>query len=204
MTERDGLERRRLLGALGVGMAAGIGGCLGDSGSKGDENDENDNSGAQVYEPTMEIEFEDGGPFSFDDGERCAVCGMPAKEHSGTGQLVHENGLAAVFDSPGCLFAYTVSSTPDSPIAAAWTTDYGTRDLIDATAAHFVLITDEDAADDLMGIDPRPYAEREDAVSFLEEWEAEDLTPEEDIIVGLEDVDLEIAEIYRGRKLPDE
>jgi len=68
-----------------------------------------------------------------------------------------------------------------------------------------VLITDKEAAEDPMGIDPRPYAEREDAVAFLEEWEAEDLTPEEeDIIVGLEDVDMEIAVIYRESQLPDE
>jgi nitrous oxide reductase accessory protein NosL len=201
MTQRDGLERRRLLGVLGVGVAACVGGCLGDDGSEGDGNDDSE---AQVYEPSMEIEFDGDGPFDFADGERCAVCGMPAKKYFGTGQLVHENGKAAVFDSPGCLFAYTVSSTPDSPIAAAWTTDYETRDLIDATAAHFVLITDKEAAEDPMGIDPRPYAEREDAVAFLEEWEAEDLTPEEDIIVGLEDVDMEIAVIYRESQLPDE
>ncbi|MFC6769268.1 nitrous oxide reductase accessory protein NosL [Natrinema soli] len=200
MTERDGIERRRLLGALGVGATACVGGCLGGDGAE-DDDDEDD---AQVHEPTMEIEFDDDGPFDFDDGERCAVCGMPAKKYFGTGQLVHENGLAAVFDSPGCLFAYTVSSTPDSPIAAAWTTDYETRDLIDATAAHFVLITDEEAAEDPMGIDPRPYAERDDAVAFLEEWEAEELTPDDDIIVGFEDVSLEIAATYRGNRLPDE
>ena len=199
MCERDGLARRRLLGALGVGVAAGVGGCLGgesDAGNGGDD------TPAQVYEPTMEG-IEDG-PFEVPDGHRCAVCGMPATDYFGKGQLVHENGLAAVFDSPGCLFAYKASSTPDSPIAGAWTTDYETGDLIDATAAHFVLITDKEAATDPMGIDPRPYAAREDAVAFLEGWEAEELSPAEDIIVGLEPVDLEIASIYRESRLPDE
>ncbi|QLG47442.1 nitrous oxide reductase accessory protein NosL [Natrinema halophilum] len=199
MTDRTGLERRALLGILGTGLAAGIAGCLG-----GDQPDTETDDGppAQVYEPT--IENVDDGPFEFPDGHRCAVCSMIATEWFGKSQLVHENGLAAVFDSPGCLFAYVASSTPESPIAGAWTTDYETGGLIDATEAHFVLITDEEAADDPMGIDPRPYADREDAVAFLEEWDAEELTPEDDIIVGLEDVDLEIASIYREHHLPDE
>ncbi|SEQ50189.1 nitrous oxide reductase accessory protein NosL [Natrinema salaciae] len=200
MDDRDGLERRGLLGTFGVGVAAAIAGCLGGI-RPGDGGNDDDGSPAQVYEPT--IEDVENGPFEFPEGHRCAVCGMTATDYFGKGQLVHENGLAAVFDSPGCLFAYVVSSTPESPIAGAWTTDYETSDLIDATEAHFVLITDEDAADDPMGIDPRPYADREDAVAFLEGWEAEDLSPEDDIIVGLEAVDLEIASIYRGARLPD-
>ncbi|MGQ3412117.1 nitrous oxide reductase accessory protein NosL [Natrinema sp. LN54] len=196
MTERDGLERRGLLGALGGGVIAGIAGCLG-----GD--DEDDDSQAQVYEPTMEGVEE--GPVEFGDDDSCAVCNMSVQEYfGGRGQLVHENGLGATFESPGCLFAYIASSTPDSPITGAWTVDRRTGDLIDATEAHFVLITDKEAADDPMGIDPRPYADREDAVAFLEEWDAEDLNPEEDIIVGLDEVDLEIASIYRGSRLPDE
>ncbi|WP_226481613.1 nitrous oxide reductase accessory protein NosL [Natrinema amylolyticum] len=200
MTEREGVDRRGLLGALGAGAAAGIAGCLG--GQPGDSGNDNDDPPAQVYEPSLE-DVPDG-PFEFPEGHRCAVCGMPATKYFGKGQLVHENGLAAVFDSPGCLFAYTVSSTPDSPVAGAWTTDYETADLIDATEAHFVLITDKEAAEDPMGIDPRPYADREHAVAFLEGWEAEDLSPDEDIIVGLDDVDLELVSIYRGTRLPDE
>ncbi|MDF9745170.1 nitrous oxide reductase accessory protein NosL [Natrinema salsiterrestre] len=202
MTEREGLERRGLLGTLGAGIATGIAGCLGGTQPERDEDDTDDEPPAQVYEPSLEDVTE--GPFEIPDGHRCAVCGMTANDYFGKGQLVHENGLAAVFDSPGCLFAYTVSSTPDSPVAGAWITDYGTGDLIDATGAHFVLITDEEAAEDPMGIDPRPYADREAAVSFLEEWAAEDLSPEEDIIIGLDEVDLELASIYRGTRLPDE
>ncbi|WP_254529932.1 nitrous oxide reductase accessory protein NosL [Natrinema gelatinilyticum] len=198
MTDRNGLERRGLLGSLGAGLAAGFAGCLG---GEQPEDQSGDEPPAHVYEPTIENVTD--GPFEFPEGHRCAVCGMPATKYFGKGQLVHENGLAAVFDSPGCLFAYKVSSTPESPIAGAWTTDYETGDLIDATAAHFVLITDEEAADDPMGIDPRPYADREDAIAFLEEWDAEELT-EDDIIVGLEEVDLEIASIYRENRLPNE
>lgn len=201
MTERDGLERRGLLGALGVGAAAAIAGCLGGDQSGNGGTGNTDGSPAQVYEPS--IEGVDEGPVEFVEGQRCEVCGMPPINYFGKGQLVHENGLAGVFDSPGCLFAYVVSSTPDSPIADAWTTDYQTGDLVDATEANFVLITDEEAADDPMGIDPRPYADREDALAFLEEWEAEDLT-EDDIIVGLDDVDMETASIYRGTRLPNE
>jgi nitrous oxide reductase accessory protein NosL len=199
MTGSDGFGRRVLLGTFAAGATAAGAGCLVDL--SGDDPEDADDR-AQVYEPTFEQVEET--PFEFTDDQRCAVCSMtPTNYPRRRGQLVHENGAAAVFDSPGCLFAYVVSSTPDSPVAGAWTTDYGTRDLIDATGAHFVLITDADAADDPMGIDPRPFADREDALAFLEEWEAEDLT-EDDVIVGLEAVDLEIASIYRGNRLPDE
>ncbi|WP_408958890.1 nitrous oxide reductase accessory protein NosL [Natrinema sp. 74] len=201
MTECGGLERRRLLGALGAGVTVGTAGCLGGLSGADDGSGEDDEK-AQVYEPTHE--GVDEGPIEFTADQNCAVCNMTPTDWPGRqSQLVHENGLAAVFDSPGCLFAYKVSSTPDSPTAGAWTTDYETGDLIDATAAHFVLITDEQAAEDPMGIDPRPYAAREDAMAFLEEWEAENLT-EDDVIVGLEPVDMEIAAIYRGARLPDE
>ena len=192
MSERDGLERRRLLGTLGAGAAIGIAGCLGGSGSDGPP--------AQVYEPSLEGVEE--GPVEFTGSQRCDVCGMAIADYAGRSQFVHENGQAAVFDLPGCLFTYTVSSTPDSPIQGAWTTDYNTEELIDATTAYFVLITDEEAAPDPMGINPRPYATREDALAFLEDWEAENLSPEEDIIVGLEEVDMEIARIYRESRLP--
>lgn len=202
MCEHDGLGRRRLLGALGVSATAGIAGCLGGSGSEGDGPEDGDGEQAQVYEPS--IEGVEEGPVEFTDSQRCDVCGMPVTKYFGNSQLVHENGQAAVFDLPGCLFAYKVSSTPDSPIQDAWTTDYQTGDLIDATKAHYVLITDKEAAEDPMGIDPRPYANREDAVAFLESWEAEDLSPDEDIIVGLDEVDMEIAKIYRKNRLPDE
>ncbi|ELY77112.1 nitrous oxide reductase accessory protein NosL [Natrinema gari] len=210
MAEYEGLDRRGLLGLLGASATAGIAGCLGGNrpGSGGDDTDgspaqadETDEPPAQVYEPTLEGVAE--GPVEITDEHTCAVCGMGLTQYFGNGQLVHENGLAATVESPGCLFAYLVSSTPDSPIAGAWTTDYETGDLIDATDAHFVLITDKQAADDPMGIDPRPYADREDAVAFLEGWEAEDLDPETDIIVGLDAVDLELASIYRGTRLPD-
>ena len=204
MTERDGLERRRLLGALGVGAAVGVAGCLG-----GDGGDSGDDDRAQVYEPSFSIENSEEMPLRYDSerlqSQRCDVCGMPIKKYDGKSQLIHENGQVAVFDFPGCLFAYKVSSTPESPIQDAWTTDEATGNhYIDAMEANYVLITDKEAADDPMGIEPRPYTHRSDAVMFLENWEAEDLSPEEDIIVGLDEVDMETAKIYRKNRLPDE
>ncbi len=212
MCEHDGLGRRRLLGALGVSATAGIAGCLGGNGSESDGPEDGDEQ-AQVYEPSFTIENGEEMPLEYDSNrlqsQRCDVCGMQIKNYNGKSQLVHENGQVAVFDFPGCLFAYKVSSTPDSPIQGAWTTDYETGNhYIDAMEAHYVLITDKEAAreilDDPMGIEPRPYADREDAVAFLESWEAEDLSPEEDIIVGLDEVDMETAKIYRKSRLPDE
>ncbi|TMT86155.1 hypothetical protein E2L06_05920 [Haloterrigena sp. H1] len=202
MCERDGLERRRLLGVLGAGATAAIAGCLG-GGTEGDGSEDGDDEQAQVYEPS--IEGVEEGPVEYTRSQRCDVCGMPVTKYDGKSQIVHENGQAAVFDFPGCLFAYKVSSTPDSPIQGAWTTDYETgSDDIDAMEAHYVLITDKEAAEDPMGIEPRPYANRDDAVAFLESWEAEELSPDEDIIVGLDEVDMEIAKIYRKNRLPDE
>ena len=196
----DGVDRRRVIGALVAGAGAGIAGCLGGS-RPGDDGGNGDEPPAQVYEPTLEgIE---AGPFEYPEDMTCAVCGMIPTDHPEPTQLVHENGLAAVFESPGCLFAYVASSTPDSPIAGAWTIDRESDEQIDATEAHYVLITDEEAVDDPMGIDPKAFADREDALHYLEAWEAEELSPEAEIITGFEPVDLEIASIYRPHRVPD-
>ena len=210
MTERDGLERRRLLGALGLGATAAIAGCLG-GGTEGNGNGTGSEDGdrAQVYEPSFSLADGEEPPLRYDSerlrSQRCDVCGMPINKYDGKSQLIHENGQVAVFDFPGCLFAYSVSSTPDSPVDRAWTTDEATGDhYIDAMDAHYVLISDKEAASDPMGIEPRPFANREDAISFIESWAAEDLSPEEDMIVGLDEVDMEIAKIYRKNRLPDE
>ncbi|OAQ52026.1 lipoprotein [Natrinema mahii] len=193
----EGVDRRRFIGALAAGAGAGIAGCLG-----GNDADDGAGSPAQVYEPSLEG-IEDG-PFEYPEGMSCAVCGMTAADFPESSQLRHENGQAAVFESPGCLFTYVVSSTPDSPIDGAWTVDRKTGEQIDATEAHYVLITDERAVDDPMGIDPKAFADREDALGYLEAWEAEDLSPEDDIITGLEPVDREIAAIYRPYRVPNE
>lgn len=202
MTGREGcrLERRRLLGLVGTGAFVAGAGCISEFGT-GDEsgNGDEDESDERTFEPS--IEHPGDGPIEFSRDQNCAVCNMtPTDYPRWQSQLAHENGEGAVFDTPGCMFAYVAATASDSPVAGAWTTGFGTRDLIDATEAHYVLVTDADAAaDDPMDINPRAFADAEDAVAYLDEWDAEELT--EDDIVGFEDIDRETAAIYRGNRL---
>lgn len=197
MTARDGvpLERRRLLGLLGTGAFVGIAGC---SGGDDDADDDENEPGEKTFDPNIEHPGDE--PVEFTDDQNCAVCTMTPTDYSRwQSQLAHGNGEGAVFDSPGCMFAYVAANTADSEIAGAWTIDYETREQIDATEAFFVRITDEEAADDPMGIEPRAFADEDDALEFIEEWDAEELT--EDDIIGLDDVDRDTAMIYRAKFL---
>lgn len=194
-----GLDRRRLLGALAAGTALGVAGCLEDSdGTDGNGDGDGNGSDERSFDPN--IDHPGGGPIEFTDAHSCVVCGMgPTDYPNHQSQLAHENGEGAVACSPGCFLAYYVATTADSPVAGAWTTEITSGELIDATEASFVLVTDEAAADDPMGIDPRVFAERDDALAFVDDWDAEELS--EDDIVELEEIDREIAEIYRGSRL---
>ena len=199
MTERDGLplERRRLLGVLGAGAIAGLAGCSGGDDESDDNGDENGDD-ERTFEPNMEHSGDD--PVDFTGDQDCPVCGMPPTNYSRwNAQLAHEDGTGAIFDTTGCLFAYVAAMASDSPIENAWTMDYETRDLVDATEAHYVLITDENAVDDPMTINPRAFGDEDDALEFVEDWDAEELT--DDDIIGLEDVDRDVAMIYRASRL---
>ncbi|WP_137289933.1 nitrous oxide reductase accessory protein NosL [Natronorubrum halophilum] len=205
MSEHDDrpIARRRLLGLLGTGAATGLSGCIGDgigglgSDDTGGETDGSDTN--QSYAPNVNQHPGDE-PIEFDESHHCAVCNMkPIDYPQWRSQLAHENGEGAVFDTPGCLFAYTVATSSDSEIVGAWTTEFETDTLLDASEAHFVLITDADAADDPMKINPRVFGNYDDAVAYLDEWEAEALT--EDDIIGLDDVDRETASIYRENRI---
>lgn len=189
------LERRRLLGLLGASALAGGAGCLG--GDEGDAADDGEDE-ERTFDPT--IDHPGGEPVAFTDDQNCPVCNMtPADYANWHSQVAHENGEGAAFDTSGCMFAYLVANTTESPVTGAWTVDYETGDLVDATEAHFVLVTDEHAVDDKMGINPRTFADRDDAVAFLEEYDAEALT--EDDIIEFDEIDRETAEIYRGNRM---
>lgn len=203
--------RRRLLGTIGAGIPVGLAGCLG-GGSDGDESagdgngdsgsdEEADADGENRYAEQL-LEHPGDEPLSFTEDQNCPVCGMtPANYQHWHCQLAHENGDGAAFDTPGCLFAYYAFQPVDAPVTAGWVMGIETRELIDATDAHYVLVTDDTATtDEPMGPNPRPFADRDDAVAYLEEWDAEDLT--EDDIVQLSDVDREIAALYRESRFP--
>lgn len=204
--DRGSLARRRLLGAIGGGVCVGLAGCLGDDDAdgNGDDGTDDEDDGDDEHQYAIDLEHPGDEPLEFTGQHNCPVCNMtPADYPTWQAQLAHEDGTGALFDTPGCLFAYYAVPPTDSDVAAAWVTDFETGDLIDATEAHFVLVTDDEPVpDEVMGLNPRPFADRDDAVAYLDEWDAEELT--EDDIVGLDDVDHDVAAIYRGNRMPNE
>ncbi|RKD97590.1 nitrous oxide reductase accessory protein NosL [Halopiger aswanensis] len=204
-SEDGPITRRRLLGAAGAGTAL-VAGCLGggteeDSGVEGHSDDAAADGGENRYGESL-VDHPGDEPIAFVDGQQCPVCRMTPASYGGWHcQLAHENGEGAVFDTPGCLFAYYAYQPVEAPVTAGWVMGIEAGDLIDATEAHYVLVTDKRAtADEPMGPNPRPFADREDAVAYLEDWDAEELT--EDDVISLSDVGQEHAEIYRGNRLP--
>ncbi|MFC4437046.1 MULTISPECIES: nitrous oxide reductase accessory protein NosL [Natrialbaceae] len=203
MSQHDGRShtRRRLLGAIGTGATGAVAGCLGRNGGGEDEGEDEDD---REHQYATSVEHPGDEPLDFTGEYNCPVCNMTPADYSvWQSQLAHEDGTGAVFDTPGCLFAYYAVPPTDSDVVAAWVTDFETGELIDATEAFFVLVTDDEPVpDEVMGLNPRPFEDRDDAVAYLDEWDAEELT--EDDIIGLTDVDREVAAIYRGNRLPDE
>ncbi|MFC4544460.1 nitrous oxide reductase accessory protein NosL [Halosolutus amylolyticus] len=191
-------SRRRFLGVVGTGVPVGVTGCLGGTGDDGND----DGDGEHQY--ATDVEHPGDEPLEFTGEYVCPVCNMiPADYPTWRCQLAHEDGQGALFDTPGCLFAYYAAPPTDAEITAAWVTDFESEALVDGFEASYVLVTDDAAVpEETMGINPRPFENREDAVAYLDEWDAEDLT--EDDVVELTDVDREIAAIYRGNRLPDE
>ncbi|WP_265110579.1 nitrous oxide reductase accessory protein NosL [Halosolutus halophilus] len=205
MTGREGrpATRRRFLGVVGAGVPVGVAGCLGGAGDgTGGDDAEVGDDGEHQYE--TDVEHPGDEPLEFTGEYACPVCNMiPADYPTWQCQLAHENGQGAAFDTPGCLFAYYAAPPIDSEITAAWVTDFGDEDLVDGFEASYVLVTDSTPVpEETMGLNPRPFEAYDDAVDYLDEWDAEALT--EDDIVALADVDREIAAIYRGNRLPDE
>ncbi|QSW98521.1 nitrous oxide reductase accessory protein NosL [Haloterrigena alkaliphila] len=193
--------RRRLLATVGAGTAVAVAGCLG---GEEDAGDEDGDGGNEEHPYATELSHPGDEPIEFGDEDRCPVCNMIAADYPDwQAQIAHADGVGAVFDTPGCLFAYAAAPPTDEAVVGAWVTDFETGRLVEASDAFFVLVTDADAVPtETMKINPRPFASYDDAVAYLEEWGAEDLT--EDDIVEFEAVDRDIAAIYRGNRLPDE
>jgi hypothetical protein len=82
----------------------------------------------------------------------------------------------------------------ESP-AGAWVHDHPTKDLVDGLAASYVLEMNPDRVDDPMMKNPLPFASREDAVAYVDQYD--DLS--EDDIVGFDAFDRELAEQYRAK-----
>lgn len=209
-TEEDTVDRRWVLGTIGIGAAAGLAGCLGDDGDDiegaGDDEDEdeedNEDTGDELTlsEPAAFPENEDDGV--------CAVCSMIAAEYPNwNAQVVHEDGHREYMCSKGCLTAYYfapdkfTSGDADEEIAGVWATCFQSGDLIDATEAYFVYEQERERQDFPMPMgSPLAFTNREEAVSYVEEY---DELSEDEHVITLEDIDREVAEFYREPRLEE-
>lgn len=201
--EHRSLELTRR-GALATGAAVVLAGCLdGDEGA--------DEDGEDLHSGTADGEFlEHSGadPEPYPEEYRCdGLCGMEVADWPRwNAQLAHETGEALFFCSPGDMLIYVQDpaghSAIESDITAAWVTeftgDHEEGDTIDATTAHYVLDYDEDRYDEPMNNNPRPFADRADAVSFVEQYD--DLT--EDDIIAYEDFDRDLVDPYSVHRIP--
>ncbi|TYT61320.1 nitrous oxide reductase accessory protein NosL [Natrialba swarupiae] len=203
--------RRRVLGVIGTGTVVGVAGCLGDQTGEddapGDGGESDDGPASESDGGETEGTDEDAGDekdievaAAFPDDRECAVCSMVAREHPDwNAQLVHEDGHREFFCSAGCMAAYYAAPEefggPNEDVANVWVTGYETGELLDASEAVFVRVTDPDHVDDIMMRNPTPFADRSDAESFVDEYDEYD----EDDILEFESFDRELAEYYRGR-----
>lgn len=198
------IDRRTVLGTAGAGLVLAVAGCLGEDDDPDDGNDGNGDPDDGTGDPNDGAgQLSESAEFPAD--EECAVCNMVAADHPDwNAQLVHENEVRTFFCSSGCLVAYAVDPAhfdgPDNEVANAWTTGYETGELVDVAGASFVRVTDADHVDDIMMLNPIPFADRADAEAFVGEFAAYD----QDDIVAFEAFDHDDAELYRGQFFEEE
>lgn len=133
---------------------------------------------------------------------QCAVCEMTAANFpKWNAQAVHVDDTRAFFCSTGCATTYYAATdefaSTDADIAGLWVRDVNTADLVDGTTASYALETDSDRIDDPMRLNPAAFADREDAVAYVDEVEYLG----EDDIVELSAFDRDLAGQYRSRFL---
>ncbi|MHC3439684.1 nitrous oxide reductase accessory protein NosL [Natrialbaceae archaeon A-gly3] len=209
--EERTVDRRWVLGTIGIGATAALAGCLGD--------DDEPEQGGDTDDDDDEPALSEPADFPEDDDEsECAVCSMITVDNpEWNAQLVHEDGHREFFCSSGCMAAYYADPEhfggPDSEIENVWVTEYGAdvdedaggdvdaHGLIDGADAYFARVIDRDDVDgDAMGVNPIPFAQRAGAEAFLEDFEAYD---DADVIT-LEDFDMDLAMTYRAQFFEDD
>lgn len=204
----DLVDRRWVLGTIGLGTVAGLAGCLSDDnddneGTSDGEDDKSEEDTGDEVTPSEPAEF----PADENEGV-CAVCNMIAAEYPNwNAQVVHEDGHREYMCSKGCLTAYYfapekfTSGDADEEIVGVWATCFESGDLIDATEAYFVYEQDRERQDFPMPMgSPLAFTNHDDAVSYVKEYD--DLTEDEHVIT-LEDVDRAVAEFYREPRLEE-
>jgi len=180
--ERGALGRRPVLAGTAAILGASVAGCLGGTGQSLDE------------------------PAAVPEDATCAVCNMkPAEYPDWNAQLAFDDGERFHFCSPGCGTAFYADpgrfaeGRSRDAIEGIWFRDYGSTELTDGTAASFVLEMNADRIDAPMMKNPVPFADRADAVAYVEQYD--DLG--EDDVVGLDAFDVELAKQFRGRFFED-
>ena len=118
------------------------------------------------------------------DDARCAVCDMMAANFpEWNAQAVHADDTRAFFCTSGCATTYYAVpeqfAETDADIAGLWVRDLNSNELVDGTAASYALESDSDRLDDPMRVNPAPFADREDAVAYVDEV---DYLTEDDIV----------------------
>ena len=128
----------------------------------------------------------------------------PAKYPDTNAQIAHAGGQGVFFGTVGCLVAYhhdpTFYGGPDAAIENVWVRDFGTEELFDATEAFFVLDYSKERHEELMAHNPKPFADRADAVAYVDAYDDLD----EADIVGLASFGAEQAHRYRDYPISEE
>ena len=207
------LNRRTVIGTTVSSIAVAVAGCAGDTDDEEPDDagaDGDDETGDESPEASQQPEDLDS-PTEFPDGEACAVCNMITPDHpEWNAQLVKEDGTRVYFCSSGCMLAYYADPEhfdgEDEPVENVWVTDYETGELIDGQECYYVRVTESDHVDDIMMMNPTPFADRDGAEAFIndlnDEFDAE-YNHEMDIIT-FDDFDMELAMMYRGRFLEED
>lgn len=204
------VTRRRLTQTVSIGILTAVAGCLGEDEPPEDDGEENGDDAESGNEESGESEESErklrmDEPTEFPADRSCPVCNMvPEEWPEWNAQLVHEDGHREYFDTTGCMAAYAAYTDrfggPDSAVANAWVTDFETGELVDASEVVFVRVTDPDHVDDVMSMNPTPFADRSAAESFVDGF---DEYGEEDIIT-FEAFDAELAMLYRAQQIEED
>lgn len=198
------IRRRELMALLGAGSAISLAGCGGD-GADGEAGGDGD--GGDEDTPTQSSEADDGEELQaveVPDDANCPVCDMKSANFpEWNAQVVHEDDAREFCCTSGCATTYYVEpdrfAETDAAIAGLWVTDFGSSEFIDGMEAYYALETDSDRIDDPMRLNPAPFANRDDAVAYVNEVEYLST----DDVVELSAFDRELATQYRARFLEE-
>ena len=194
-----------MLRLLGAGSVVALAGCAGDDGDGADGGTDTETATDTETETETPTEAPQAEPVEVPADASCPVCGMNAADFPDwNAQVLHEDDERAFFCTAGCATTYYAVPEPfaatDAAIAGLWVTDVETRELIDGFEAHYALETNSERLDDPMMKNPAPFADRDDAVAYVDEVEYLST----DDIVELSAFDRNLAEQYRARFLEDQ